>query len=229
MYGFCTNNVMKVFIISPHPDDAEFGCGGLTLKCMKAKHEITYLLNTKAIDEKDCFYTEERRKEGYSVLKKGINVIEFAFDDTTSFLENLIYQNKPDVLFNVWPKDFNETHRTISKFVDLAVERVRLKKEKYDLPVLGYYETFSSIEFASNIIFDVTKEYVEALNLLKYHKQGIEILPILPYSFQIKHQLHGLEGGVMYGEGINFCCKNQFLWIDNLCVKQDFVDSIIQQ
>ena len=90
MYGFCTNNVMKVFIISPHPDDAEFGCGGLTLKCMKAKHEITYLLNTKAIDEKDCFYTEERRKEGYSVLKKGINERLFKLQGSHGFCEALL-------------------------------------------------------------------------------------------------------------------------------------------
>lgn len=218
---------MKIFIISPHPDDAEFGCGGLTMKCMEAKHEVIYLLNTQSHNEEDFFYTEERRNEGYSVIKDGINVIEFACESTTILLEDIIYQNKPDIILNVWPKDFNETHRWVSSFVDLAIERVRIREKGYDLPVLGYYETFSSIEFVPNIIFDITKEYIDALRLLKLHKQGIKTLPALPYSFQIKHQLHGLEGGVLYGEGIKFSSMNQFLWVNNVRVKQLFIDSII--
>ncbi len=218
---------MRVFIVSPHPDDAEFGCGGLSMKCLKVQHEVTYLLNTKSNNDEDLFYTDGRRNEGHTVKKKGIRVIEFACNGTTVALEDIIFQDKPDVILNVWSKDFNETHRLVSNFVDLAVERVRLRQKRYDLPVLGYYETFSSIQFMPNIIFDVTEEYIEALNLLKLHKQGIEKLPVLPYSFQIRHQSRGLDGGVLYGEAICFNSMNQYLWVNNVQMKQSFIDSII--
>ena len=58
---------MKIFVVSPHPDDETLGCGGTLLKHKKNNDQIFWNIVTKPLNEKT---NKKREKEITKVATK---------------------------------------------------------------------------------------------------------------------------------------------------------------
>lgn len=219
---------MLVFFISPHPDDIEFGCGGIILKSHAAEHSMYCFVNTYSSNENDNFFNHIRLEEAMSLENLGCKV-HFWKNNEISKMIGWICELKPDVIIIPYARDYNETHRQVCRNMEIAIERARFgvkNEEGFYTPCILYYETFSSVEFVPDIIIDVTKEYTRALKQLRLHQAGIQTLPSLPYVFQIRHQNRGIEGSCLYGEGLIINKKSNCLWTSNTTKLLEYLTSI---
>lgn len=192
---------MNILVISPHPDDAEYGIGGCLLK-LRENNSITILYNTK-YDLVDNKYNrnDEARK---SCLHLNAKYDFFNYEDDIQIISEKILYYKPDVIFLPFYDDLNSVHLETTKKMLLVIENLNIKENnnQYSIKQIIYYETYSSLNFKPSIIFDVSSYYAQSVKLLNFHKEGQETLRTLKYKFELMHKLYGLEIGTMYGEGI---------------------------
>lgn len=208
---------MLMFLISPHPDDIEYGCGGIIKKSNDAGHCLHCFVNTHSANEDDDFFNSTRLEEAMTLEALGCKV-HFWNNTEVNIMIEWICDLKPDIIIMPHHKDHNETHRQVVENAEISIERARFGhnyKDGYYTPCILYYETFSSFEFEPDIVVDVTNEYTTALKQLKMHQLGIQILPALPYVFQVKHQYRGIQGSCLYGEGLVIYKKSNCLWSHN--------------
>lgn len=219
---------MHILIVSPHPDDAEYGLAGVARKCIYAQHQVTFLVNTGSAHKTDNFFTEERKREAESIKKYGINVVFFDYHIENQVSE-FIREKKPEIVFNIDENDEDVTHRLVSNYIDCEIRCASIPTDRcecYAVPVVGYYETFSTRKFVPHIIIDVTAFYADACNMLKSHQSGINMLPSIVYSHRLKHQTNGVRGGVMYGEGIKLSDVSRNYWKVNYSIYLKWLNSI---
>lgn len=222
---------MLIFFISPHPDDMEYGCGGIIKKSYDAGHCLHCFVNIYSANKNDEFFNHTRLEEAMTLEDLGCKVHFWNNNEVNKMIE-WICDLKPDVIIMPYHRDHNETHRQVNENVEIAIERARFgfeNKEGFYTPCILYYETFSTFEFVPDIVIDVTSEYTIALKQLKMHRLGIQMLPSLPYVFQISHQNRGVQGSCLYGEGLIINKKNNCLWTHNTRKLLQYLISITQK
>lgn len=220
---------MNIFFISPHPDDVEFGCGGIIQKSCIAKHKLYCFVNTYCENKNDNFFNSNRKKESLDLEKIKCEVHFWENQDVYTMV-SWICKIKPEVIIMPYEMDTNETHRQVYINMHFAIERAKIggqELEAYYTPCVLFYETFSTIKFIPDLIVDVTSVYTLALKQLKVHQYGIKVLPSLPYVFQVKHQSRGIEGSCLYGEGLVISKSNNHMWNCNLRVLLEYLMTII--
>ena len=98
---------MLIFFISPHPDDIEYGCGGIIKKSCDAGHCVHCFVNKYSANKNDEFFNQTRLKEAMTVENLGCKVhfwnnnkvnkmIEWICDETFSTFEFM-----PDIIIDV--------------------------------------------------------------------------------------------------------------------------------
>ena len=193
---------MKVLVISSHPDDFEFGCGGTILKLVKMKSKVYVLVMTKGeiggnakIREKEqmkvCKYLNAELFWGeYQDTK--INLDKNLIDT----IEEIIKKVDPDLIFTHYYQDTHQDHRNVAEATITATRYIR--------NVL-FYETPSSIDFSPTIFMDITDVIKEKLYILKLHKSQIYATKIKKLSIlesAVSTAIYrGYQNRVKYAEG----------------------------
>lgn len=225
--------MMKVITVTPHPDDSEFGLGGILSLARGAGHEIITLCNEKfdeiSLDEKEN--VEKRKQEMLLVSQKTNSICQFfSIDDEIDNITNMIRKERPEIVFVPYFDDFNFIHVITTELVRKAIYYAQHTYKEtcgYCVPQIFYYETYSSKHFEPEFIINVTTVFAQARQNLKLHKEGIQTLPSLEYKFQIQHQLRGIQGSCHYGEGIKIEREYWFSWCQNQKIGFQFLNSLM--
>ncbi|MBK6641290.1 MAG: PIG-L family deacetylase [Bacteroidia bacterium] len=176
------NEVNRILVLAPHPDDAEFGLGGTIAKLIAQKKEvfiIVYSLCEKSTP--DGFEVGTIEKEMYASLaslgvpRENLIVYDFAVRDFPAhrqqILEEIIVQRnkiKPDLVFIPSSSDIHQDHKTIYEEGKRAFKFNNL---------LGYEMPWNNFGFNS-FVYNVLEEShiqskIDAINL--YKSQGFRL------------------------------------------------------
>ena len=117
----------KIVCVGGHPDDPESGCGGTLAKLIGLGHEVTIIYLTTGEAGIDGLSHDEaaktRKQEAINACKvlnakpvfagqiDGDTVVS---NDTLKHLQNLIGDEKPDLVFTHWPIDSHKDHQCAS-------------------------------------------------------------------------------------------------------------------
>ena len=117
----------KIVCVGGHPDDPESGCGGTLAKLASLGHEVViiYLTTGEAgIDGTDHDEAARIRKQEAinacrilnckPVFAGQIDGASIVSNETLVQLQNLIGQEKPDLVFTHWPVDSHKDHQCAS-------------------------------------------------------------------------------------------------------------------
>lgn len=225
---------MNIVCVSPHPDDIEYGIGGILLKLSGENNKITILTNEKYdfenIHTQDTI--ELRRDDSLRAAEYvSAKVVFFKLDDPLNDIANIIRNLKPEILFIPSCHETHPIHKLTNEVMLNAIDMAALTFNDvlgYQVNQLFYYETFSSDVIKPNFIIDVSQFYAKAKKMLYEHKHGIEILPSLPYKFQLYHQSRGFESSCMYGESLIMEKRAPYSWKENRKIGLEMLSKIFE-
>lgn len=111
--------VERALVVTPHPDDAEFGCGGTVAKLVEAGKQVFYVVATSGNKggrdtDMTAEYLLDARQEEQKNAAAALGVSEVVFlefgdgelEDDHSFRRDLVYhirRLKPDIVFTTDP------------------------------------------------------------------------------------------------------------------------------
>ena len=111
--------VQRALVVTPHPDDAEFGCGGTVAKLVQAGKEVFYVVATSGNKggrdtDMTAEYLLDARQEEQKNAAAALGVSEVIFlefgdgelEDDHAFRRELVYhirRLKPDIVFTTDP------------------------------------------------------------------------------------------------------------------------------
>jgi len=194
---------MNILAISPHPDDAEFGCGGSLIKYARKNHNVFLLVLTDGSYGAD----PKIRKKEQEKAAQFIGVKELfwgGYKDTELIcnreliikIDKVIEKIKPHIVYlNFWA-DIHQDHR--------AAAQASISATRYIKEVL-FYEVPSTQHFEPDIFIDIGDVLNDKLKLLKLHasqvkKTRVEDLTILE-SAKSCANFRGFQGRVKFAEG----------------------------
>ncbi|MBU2530484.1 MAG: PIG-L family deacetylase [Elusimicrobia bacterium] len=162
--------MMKILAIGAHPDDIEFGCGGILYKMFKDKHKINLLVMTKGNVGGDSDDRWLEQKKSAAILKA--QVFYGGFEDTNvnmsreliQVIEKTLNKVKADVVLANYLEDTHQDHRNLAKAVETAA--------RYMKNVL-FYEVPTTLNFLPSVFFDIGKVMSKKEQLLKCHKSQV--------------------------------------------------------
>jgi LmbE family N-acetylglucosaminyl deacetylase len=135
--------MLKVVCVGGHPDDPESGCGGTLAKFAAMGHAVTIIYLTsgeagipgKSHDESAAIRTREA-KEACVILKAKpifagqIDGDSILNNEWVKKMQQLIGDEKPDIVFTHWPLDSHKDHQIASI---LTIQTWMRTKDKFDL------------------------------------------------------------------------------------------------
>ena len=194
---------MNILAISPHPDDAEFGCGGSLIKYARKNHNVFLLVLTDGSYGAD----PKIRKKEQEKAAQFIGVKELfwgGYKDTELIcnreliikIDKVIEKIKPHIVYlNFWA-DIHQDHR--------AAAQASISATRYIKEVL-FYEVPSTQHFEPDVFINIGDVLNDKLKLLKLHasqvkKTRVEDLTILE-SAKSCANFRGFQGRVKFAEG----------------------------
>ncbi|OFW51376.1 MAG: bacillithiol biosynthesis deacetylase BshB1 [Actinobacteria bacterium RBG_13_35_12] len=208
---------------SPHPDDAEMGCGGLLLKLKDKGHRtgIIDLTLAELSTNGDLKTREKETKEASKILGLDIREnlgledanIKNDFDSRLKVI-SVIRKYRPGLVLIPFWRDRHPDHENSYKLLKDAIFISGLKKFKTDLDSYRPYVVISYMlhyEFKPSFIVDISKYYkrkssaVAAYRSQFYSDAAKEVITHIAskYFFDIinsRHQCSGLKIRSEYGE-----------------------------
>jgi LmbE family N-acetylglucosaminyl deacetylase len=143
----------KVTVISPHPDDGEFGCGGTIAKITEEGYEVTFLIFT------DSDTLEKETKKSMDVLKSDYLIIKMQgrhYPKQRQVILQTLYgyngSHKPDVVFVPSRNDIHQDHQVIT------MEAIRAFRKS---TILGYIHSWDNLRIDENCIIPLEKRHIE--------------------------------------------------------------------
>jgi LmbE family N-acetylglucosaminyl deacetylase len=212
----------KILIFGAHPDDAEFGCGGLIIKEIKAGNEVKIVICS--LGEAGTSGTPAGRKkeatDSAHFMGAEVEFINLGGDchientpKSTIKLAEIIRVYKPNiVLAQSLTQNQHPDHFTVSNMVRSATRMARygglkeIKKHKVHLiDALYYYPSSVELDRAPDIVIDVSKEYDAWVKSMHMHKSQMETKGYINLVGS-KAKALGASIGVEYAVG---------LWVNN--------------
>ena len=154
----------KILILSPHIDDAEFGCGGTIDKLVKQGCEIYYLAFSDCRDSvpkefKETILRDELAKSMEVLGIDRYDVLDFKvrrFDEERqNILQTLVDIKKefnPSMVLTPCTYDIHQDHQVIS------LESIRAFKH---CTILGYELPWNCLELSSKSIITLSQENLD--------------------------------------------------------------------
>lgn len=188
----------KYLFIGSHPDDIEFGCGGLIAKLIKEKNTCIFVIATNGdqgsltIPKKElAVIRKDEAIESAKIL--GVSIVEFLElpDGLTKFtfshkikLIELIRKHKPDSIFIHSKSDHHPDHEIIHKLSMASIKSAQgpwfkeAKGEPHFVNSVYGYEVWNPInEYQMSI--DITAHFDEKMKALEMHKSQTKEYPYL--------------------------------------------------
>ena len=212
---------MKVLVVSAHPDDEVFGCGGTLLKHAEAKDEISWLISTKICENQG--FTKERiyaRQEEITIVQQKLGISKvFKLDYPTMTLSDEILidmiprigiifdKYEPEVIYVLNRSDVHSDHLITFKAVVACTKSFRYHSVKKVL----MYECISETEFSApllenifipNYFVDISEFIDTKIELIKVYDSELGEHPFPRSIENIKALAHyrGASVGVKYAE-----------------------------
>jgi LmbE family N-acetylglucosaminyl deacetylase len=193
---------MNVLAIGAHPDDIEFGCGGMLTKYAERGHDVYMFVATDGALGGEA--SVRRREQQDSALVIGARKVFWGdYQDTEvpldrAFivrLESVIREVKPRMIFVNSPDDTHQDHRNLAQGAMSATRYV---------PNFLFFEVPSTQHFAPNCYTDIEKVLDRKLACLEAHrsqvaKTNIEDLSILELAVSTAN-FRGIQARVKYAE-----------------------------
>jgi N-acetylglucosamine malate deacetylase 1 len=138
-----SNNKMRIVCVGGHPDDPESGCGGTLARFAASGHEVTVIYLTKGeagiagkSHREAADIRSKEATEACKILKVKpvfagqIDADTIVNNDWVMKMQQLIENEKPDIVFTHWPVDSHKDHQVASM---LTIQTWMRSKEKFEL------------------------------------------------------------------------------------------------
>ena len=193
---------MNILAIGAHPDDIEYGCGGMLAKYAKKGHEVYLFVASDGARGGDAEVRRREQEDSARVL--GVRDVFWGgyLDTEVPLSRELIVQLEavirkigPRMIFVNSPDDTHQDHRHLAQGAMSATRYV---------PNFLFYEVPSTVNFAPNCYTDVADVLDAKLACLEAHrsqvgKTNIEDLTILELARSTAN-FRGIQARVKYAE-----------------------------
>jgi LmbE family N-acetylglucosaminyl deacetylase len=193
---------VNVLAIGAHPDDIEYGCGGILTKYAERGHAINLFVASRGGRGGDP-KVREREQDEAAVILGARRVFWGGYKDTEVplnrelivRLEDVIRDVGPTMIFVNCPDDTHQDHRHLAQCATSATRKV---------PNFLFYEVPSTQNFVPNCYTDIAKVLDKKLAALEAHrsqvaKTNIEDLSILELAVSSAN-FRGIQARVKYAE-----------------------------
>jgi len=210
-----------ILVISPHPDDETFGCGGTILKHIHSGDNVYWLIVTKvfkpAYPEKILTTKSNEVKQInqlYGFKKffwldfKTTRLDDYARSEIMSKIEKVLKEVNPDIIYTVGEGDVHSDHKIV---FETLISTLKSFYRKFKCKKIYVYETLSSTDAAAQLrdkaflpttFIDISlfiNEKIEAVEIYKTEKQAYP-LPRSVSSVKALAKHRGGTIGVEYAE-----------------------------
>ena len=196
---------MNVLAIGAHPDDVEYGCGGMLAKYAEKGHGVYMFVASDGSLGGDSA-VRRREQEDAAVVVGARKVFWGGYLDTEIPLnrelivqvESVIREVKPRMIFVNYPDDTHQDHRNLAQG---AVSATRY------IPNFLFYEVPSTQHFPPNCYTDIEKVLDRKLASLEAHasqvaKTNIEDLTILELAKSCAN-FRGIQARVKFADAFH--------------------------
>lgn len=193
----------RVLVLSPHPDDAEFGCGATMATLVGGCEAVVHLLITRSEYTKggESLLDEFKKSNeilGVPVCIKGLMQHRYLSQTRQALLQHLIdvrEQFHPDTVFMPCLDDIHQDHAAV------AAEALRAFKH---CDLLGYDILWNNIAFQSQAFFVIEEwaleKKIEAIMAYKSQERRHYFDPEL---IRAAARMRGAQAGVKYAESFS--------------------------
>ena len=193
---------MNILAIGAHPDDIEYGCGGMLAKYARKGHDVYMFVASDGARGGDGAVRRREQDEAARIL--GVREVFWGGSLDTEVplsreliarLETAIQQVAPRMIFVNSPDDTHQDHRHLAQCASSATRYV---------PNFLFYEGPSTQNFAPNCSTDIADVLDLKLACLEAHrsqvtKTNIEDLTILELARSCAN-FRGIQARVKYAE-----------------------------
>jgi LmbE family N-acetylglucosaminyl deacetylase len=193
---------MNVLAIGAHPDDIEYGCGGMLTKYAQRGHDVYLWIASDGSLGGDG--SVRRQEQADSALVMGVRDVFWGDYLDTEIpltrelivrLESVIRRIQPRMIFVHYPDDTHQDHRNLAQSTLSATRYV---------PNFLFYEGPTTQNFTPNCFTDIEKVLDKKLACLEAHrsqvaKTNIEDLTILELAVSSAN-FRGIQARVKYAE-----------------------------
>jgi LmbE family N-acetylglucosaminyl deacetylase len=193
---------VNVLAIGSHPDDVEYGCGGMLSKYADKGDAVYLFVATDGALGGDSAVRRQEQKNAAAVI--GVSEIFWGGYTDTELplnrelivrLESVIRDISPRMIFVHFPEDTHQDHRHLAQ--------AALSATRY-VPNFLFYEGPTSQNFTPNCYTDIEKVLDRKLACLEAHrsqvsKTNIEDLTILELAVSCAN-FRGIQARVKYAE-----------------------------
>ena len=193
---------MNVLALGAHPDDIEYGCGGMLTKYAQKGHRVYMFIASDGARGGDAG-VRRREQEDAALALGATSVFWGGYPDTEVPLnrelivriEAVIHDVQPRMIFVNCPDDTHQDHRHLAQSTVSATRYV---------PNFLFYEVPSTQNFAPNCFTDIEKVLDRKLAALEAHrsqvtKTNIEDMTILELA-KSSANFRGIQARVKYAE-----------------------------
>lgn len=212
---------MKVLVIGPHPDDAEYGAGGLIAGCNQLADVSADIAcfggcpeTSEGAAAPDAYQAREHEAaEAASILGSQLFTLPGCGladgQQAVAALIRLFREHRPDLVVTVPPEDSHPFHQAIARWsleaayaASLVSYAGRGSGEPLPGPAqLWYMDAFSAPQAPPAFLVDVTPWFATARRALLAHRTGLRITPGLDYQMRARHSQLGCVAAVPLAEG----------------------------
>jgi LmbE family N-acetylglucosaminyl deacetylase len=193
---------MNVLALGAHPDDIEYGCGGMLTKYAQRGHDVYLWIASNGDRGGDGALRLEEQAD--SALVMGAREVLWGDYQDTEIpltrelivrLESIIRKIDPRMIFVHYPDDTHQDHRNLAQSTLSAMRYV---------PNFLFYEGPTTQNFTPNCFTDIEKVLDKKLACLEAHrsqvaKTNIEDLTILELA-RSSANFRGIQARVKYAE-----------------------------
>jgi len=196
---------MNILAIGSHPDDIEFGCGGMLIKYARKGHRVYLLVMTEGGQGGDPGVRRAEQERAAAILGAR-KVLWGDYRDTEipagrpliHRLEDVVRSVAPDFIFIHYQDDTHQDHRHLASATFSAT--------RYTRNVLCY-EGPTTLNFIPSVYVDIETVLEDKMAALRAHesqvmKTNIENLSIVDLARSSAH-FRGIQGRVRNAEAFS--------------------------
>lgn len=206
-------NILKILVISPHPDDETLGCGGTLLKFGKEGNALYWLVITTIAEslerEKEIVAVSNQYnfKDVCNLYLTPTSLDSLPITNLISKISKYISKIQPEIVFTNSNCDIHSDHHAVFRAV---INATKPFKAGYIKKIL-MYETISETNvvpslyennFSPNFFVNISEYIEKKLNIMSIYKSEVMQYP-LPRSLDSIKALaryRGSQCGVGYAE-----------------------------
>ncbi len=197
------DNFKKIFVLVPHPDDGELGCGGTISRLLEKGAEVFYISFSLAerVGDKDTGRKSELIRASRVLGIPENNLISYQFPiryfsgHFNKIRDEMFFLNKklnPDTVFLPSLNDIHQDHRVIAK------EGIRIFKQR---TVLCYECPWNNYKFFPDLFVELKPSHLEKkIGALKEYQSQAGKKFMEPDFLKSLAKVRGVQAGTDFAE-----------------------------